>query len=55
MREALKGTLEKFCRELTARANVFIEGREVKLKVENADTDFTRGYTRGQVLRCGTF
>ena len=26
--------------------------REVKLEVENADTDFTRGYTRGQVLRC---
>ncbi|MGN6487458.1 MAG: phosphoribosylformylglycinamidine synthase subunit PurQ [Devosia sp.] len=26
--------------------------REVKLEVENADTDFTRGYTQGQVLRC---
>jgi phosphoribosylformylglycinamidine synthase len=26
--------------------------REVKLVVENADTDFTRGYSKGQVLRC---
>ena len=26
--------------------------REVKLKVENADTDFTRGYARGQIIRC---
>ena len=26
--------------------------REVKLRVENADTDFTRGYTQGQVIRC---
>jgi phosphoribosylformylglycinamidine synthase len=26
--------------------------REVKLKVENADTDFTRGYAKGQVIRC---
>ncbi len=26
--------------------------REVKLKVENADTAFTRGYTQGQILRC---
>ena len=26
--------------------------REVKLKVENAATDFTRGYTAGQVFRC---
>jgi phosphoribosylformylglycinamidine synthase len=26
--------------------------REVKLKVENADTDFTRGYAKGQILRC---
>jgi len=26
--------------------------REVKLTVENADTDFTRGYGRGQVIRC---
>ena len=26
--------------------------REVKLLVANADTDFTRGYTQGQVIRC---
>lgn len=26
--------------------------REVKLSVANADTDFTRGYTQGQVIRC---
>jgi phosphoribosylformylglycinamidine synthase len=26
--------------------------REVKLVVVNADTDFTRGYSKGQVLRC---
>ncbi|WP_374622852.1 phosphoribosylformylglycinamidine synthase subunit PurQ [Devosia sp.] len=26
--------------------------REVKLRVENAATDFTRGYARGQVIRC---
>lgn len=26
--------------------------REVKLKVENADTDFTRGYQQGQIIRC---
>jgi phosphoribosylformylglycinamidine synthase I len=26
--------------------------REVKLEVTNADTDFTRGYARGQVIRC---
>jgi phosphoribosylformylglycinamidine synthase len=26
--------------------------REVKLEVTNADTDFTRGYTQGQVIRC---
>ncbi|MCP8883461.1 phosphoribosylformylglycinamidine synthase subunit PurQ [Devosia sp. XJ19-1] len=26
--------------------------REVKLEVTNADTDFTRGYTKGQIIRC---
>ncbi|WP_193335383.1 phosphoribosylformylglycinamidine synthase subunit PurQ [Devosia beringensis] len=26
--------------------------REVKLEVTNADTDFTRGYTQGQIIRC---
>ena len=26
--------------------------REVKLEVVNADTDFTRGYTKGQIIRC---
>ena len=26
--------------------------REVKLQVENAGTAFTRGYTKGQILRC---
>lgn len=26
--------------------------REVKLEVANADTEFTRGYTKGQVIRC---
>ncbi|MEO9297449.1 phosphoribosylformylglycinamidine synthase subunit PurQ [Devosia alba] len=26
--------------------------REVKLEVINADTDFTRGYTKGQIIRC---
>ncbi len=26
--------------------------REVKLEVVNADTDFTRGYTQGQIIRC---
>ena len=26
--------------------------REVKLEVVNAETDFTRGYTNGQVIRC---
>ena len=26
--------------------------REVKLSVENADTAFTRGYAKGQVIRC---
>ncbi|MBK8082849.1 MAG: phosphoribosylformylglycinamidine synthase subunit PurQ [Devosia sp.] len=26
--------------------------REVKLKVENAATDFTRGYSAGQIIRC---
>jgi phosphoribosylformylglycinamidine synthase I len=26
--------------------------REVELKVENADTDFTRGYSANQVIRC---
>lgn len=26
--------------------------REVKLSVTNADTDFTHGYARGQVIRC---
>jgi len=26
--------------------------REVKLEVSNADTDFTRGYTEGQIIRC---
>ena len=26
--------------------------REIKLSVANADTDFTRGYTEGQVIRC---
>jgi phosphoribosylformylglycinamidine synthase len=26
--------------------------REVKLSVANADTEFTRGYTTGQVIRC---
>ena len=26
--------------------------REVKLEVVNADTDFTRGYAKGQVFRC---
>lgn len=26
--------------------------REVKLEVVNADTDFTRGYTKGEVFRC---
>ena len=26
--------------------------REVKLEVVNADTDFTRGYSQGQVFRC---
>jgi len=26
--------------------------REVKLSVENASTEFTRGYTHGQVIRC---
>lgn len=26
--------------------------REVKLRVENAATDFTRGYARGQIIRC---
>lgn len=26
--------------------------REIKLSVANADTDFTRGYTQGQVIRC---
>ena len=26
--------------------------REVKLSVENADTDFTRGYAQGQIIRC---
>jgi phosphoribosylformylglycinamidine synthase I len=26
--------------------------REVKLKVENAATEFTRGYTAGQIIRC---
>jgi len=26
--------------------------REVKLSVENAATDFTRGYAQGQVIRC---
>ena len=26
--------------------------REVKLEVVNADTDFTRGYTRGETFRC---
>ncbi|ODT67719.1 MAG: phosphoribosylformylglycinamidine synthase I [Pelagibacterium sp. SCN 63-23] len=26
--------------------------REVKLEVVNADTDFTRGYSRGQIIRC---
>ncbi|MCZ4345939.1 phosphoribosylformylglycinamidine synthase subunit PurQ [Devosia neptuniae] len=26
--------------------------REVKLEVTNADTDFTRGYSQGQIIRC---
>ncbi|MEO5806817.1 phosphoribosylformylglycinamidine synthase subunit PurQ [Devosia sp.] len=26
--------------------------REVKLEVTNADTSFTRGYTKGQIIRC---
>ena len=26
--------------------------REVKLEVVNAETDFTRGYTKGQIIRC---
>ena len=26
--------------------------RDVKLEVANADTDFTRGYSQGQVFRC---
>ncbi|MBE7732056.1 phosphoribosylformylglycinamidine synthase subunit PurQ [Devosia faecipullorum] len=26
--------------------------REVKLEVVNADTDFTRGYAKGQIIRC---
>lgn len=26
--------------------------REVKLSVENAETEFTRGYAKGQVIRC---
>jgi phosphoribosylformylglycinamidine synthase subunit PurQ / glutaminase len=26
--------------------------REVKLEVTNADTDFTRGYAQGQIIRC---
>ncbi|MBB3999184.1 phosphoribosylformylglycinamidine synthase subunit PurQ [Aureimonas pseudogalii] len=26
--------------------------REVKLEVANADTHFTKGYTRGQIIRC---
>ena len=26
--------------------------REIKLEVANADTDFTRGYAKGQVIRC---
>src|SRR5690606_34489990 len=26
--------------------------REVKLEVANADTEFTRGYSRGQIIRC---
>ena len=26
--------------------------REVKLEVANADTEFTRGYTKGQIIRC---
>jgi len=26
--------------------------REVKLEVVNADTDFTRGYTKGEIFRC---
>jgi phosphoribosylformylglycinamidine synthase len=26
--------------------------REVKLEVVNAATDFTRGYTQGQIIRC---
>lgn len=26
--------------------------REIKLSVENADTEFTRGYANGQIIRC---